>query len=106
VLRHFPLITRLQRIFSTTKSSNEAQWHKLYRKPKEGQDLGEMSHSADGEAWEDFDKNWPYFPADARNIRFGLATDGINPYNNMGKRYIMWHVFVIPYNFAPWGCIE
>jgi ssDNA-binding Zn-finger/Zn-ribbon topoisomerase 1 len=53
VLRHFPLITRLQR----KKSPNEARWNKLYRKPKVGKDLGEMSHPADGEAWEAFDKN-------------------------------------------------
>jgi hypothetical protein len=65
-----------------------------------------MSHPADGEAWEDFDKNWPDFAADARNIRLGLATDGFNPYNNTGKSYIMWPLFVIPYNFAPWGCME
>jgi ssDNA-binding Zn-finger/Zn-ribbon topoisomerase 1 len=46
VLRHFPLITRLQR----KKSPNEARWNKLYRKPKVGKDLGEMSHPADGKA--------------------------------------------------------
>ncbi|KAK1652009.1 hypothetical protein QYE76_069814 [Lolium multiflorum] len=65
-----------------------------------------MSHPADGEAWTYFDKKWPDFAADARNIRLGLATDGFNPYNNMGKSYNMWHVFVIPYNFAPWDCME
>jgi hypothetical protein len=27
-------------------------------------------------------------------------------YNNMSKSYGMWPVFVIPYNFAPWGCME
>jgi hypothetical protein len=73
---------------------------------KEGEDLGEMRHPTDGEAWEDFDKNWPDFSADARNIRLGLATDGFNPYNNMIKSYSMWPVFVIPYNFTPWGCME
>jgi hypothetical protein len=52
VLRHFPLIPRLRRMFATAKISEEAQWHKLKRKEVEN----ELSHPADGEAWKDFDK--------------------------------------------------
>jgi hypothetical protein len=65
-----------------------------------------MSYPADGEAWDDYDRKWPDFAADARNIRFGLATDGFNLYNNMSTNYNMWHVFVIPYNFTHWDCME
>jgi len=35
VLRHFSLVPRLQRIFVTKEGSEEAQWHKLKRKPSE-----------------------------------------------------------------------
>jgi hypothetical protein len=38
-------------MFATKKSSEEAQWHKLKRQPTEK----EMTHPADGEAWQDFD---------------------------------------------------
>jgi hypothetical protein len=46
VLRHFPLLPRLQRMFLSNEASKEAQWHKLKREPSEK----EMSHPADGEA--------------------------------------------------------
>ncbi|XP_021301271.1 uncharacterized protein LOC110429536 [Sorghum bicolor] len=102
VLRHFPLIPRLQRLFISKKSSEEVQWHKLKRKHNEK----EMTHPADGKAWEDFDQCWPDFAQDARNLRLGLATDGFNPFNNMSSSYSMWPVFVIPYNLPPWLCMQ
>jgi hypothetical protein len=102
VLRHFPLEPRLQRIFANKKTSEEAQWHKLKRVLKEK----EMSHPADGEAWIEFDKCWPEFADDARNIRLGLATDGFNPFGNIRSSYSMWPIFVIPYNFPPWSCMQ
>jgi hypothetical protein len=67
------------------KSSEEVQWHKLKRKHNEK----EMTHPADGKAWEDFDKCWPDFAEDAWNLRLGLATDGFNPFSNMSSSYSM-----------------
>jgi len=66
----------------------------------------ELSHPADGEAWKDFDRNYGWFAKDARNIRLGLATDGFNPFGKMSSSYSMWPVFLIPYNFPPWECVE
>jgi len=56
-----------------------------------------MSHPADGEAWQDFDRQYPDFAEEARNIRLGLATDGFNPFGNMNTKYSMWPVIVVPY---------
>ncbi|KAK1663138.1 hypothetical protein QYE76_051297 [Lolium multiflorum] len=102
VLRHFPLIPRLQRMFISKEQSEEVQWHKLKRQPVEN----ELSHPADGEAWKDFDKKYPKFAADARNIRLGIATDGFNPFGNMSNSYSMWQVFIMPYNLPPWACMD
>jgi hypothetical protein len=66
----------------------------------------ELSHLVDGEAWKEFDKSWPKFAEDARNLRLGLATDGFNPFCNMNNSYSMWPVFVVPYNMPPWACME
>ncbi|CAL8991649.1 unnamed protein product, partial [Prunus brigantina] len=33
----------------------------------------------DGEAWKAFDRTFPEFAAEPRNVRLGLATDGFNP---------------------------
>ncbi|WVZ98199.1 hypothetical protein U9M48_043668 [Paspalum notatum var. saurae] len=102
VLRHFRLIPRLKRIFSSKKISELAQWHKLKRKAVEN----ELSHPADGKAWKEFDKKYQWFAEDARNIRLGLATDGFNPFGKMSSSYSMWPIFLIPYNFPPWVCMD
>ena len=65
-----------------------------------------MSHPADGEAWQDFDREYPDFADDARNLRLGLATDGFNPFSEKNTKYSMWRVFVVPYNLPPWACME
>lgn len=98
VLRHFPLIPRLKRMFASKKTAEELQWHKLKRKPMDN----ELSHPADGEAWKDFDRKYEWFANDPRNIRLGLATDGFNPFGKMNATYSMWPVFLVPYNFPPW----
>ena len=102
VLRHFPLVPRLKRMFATKEASEQAQWHKLKRQPSEK----EMSHPADGEAWQDFDREYPDFADDARNLRLGLATDGFNPFSEKNTKYSMWPVFVVPYNLPPWACMQ
>ncbi|XP_039776646.1 uncharacterized protein LOC120644152 isoform X1 [Panicum virgatum] len=85
VLRHFPLAPRLKRMFSTKEASKAAQWHKLKRQPIEKN----MSHPADGEAWQDFDREYPDFAKDARNLRLGLATNGFNPFSEKNTKYSM-----------------
>jgi hypothetical protein len=102
VLRHFPLIPRLKRIFSSKRMAEEVQWHQLKRKPVDN----ELSHPTDGEAWKKFDEKYERFAKDARNIKLGLATDGFNPFGKMSSSYSMWPVFVIPYYFPPWVCVE
>lgn len=37
----------------------------------------------------------------------GLArSSGFNPFGNMRSSYSMWPIFVIPYNFPPWSCMQ
>jgi hypothetical protein len=40
-----------------------------------------MGHPSDGEAWKVFDMFDADFVRDARNVRFGLATDDFNPFS-------------------------
>lgn len=102
VLRHFPLIPRLKRIFASKRTSEETQWHKKVRTPVDNV----MSHPADGEAWKDFDSRYPNFAADPRNLRLALATDGFNPFGNMSTQYSMWPVLLTPLNLPPWECVN
>ena len=46
------------------------------------------------------------FALDSRNIRFGLATDGFNPYGMMSSSYSCWPVVLVMYNLPPWLCMK
>ncbi|XP_019267397.1 PREDICTED: uncharacterized protein LOC109244716 [Nicotiana attenuata] len=53
-----------------------------------------------------FDEKYPNFALDPRNVRFGLASDGFNPFGSMSNAYSMWPVILIPYNLPPWLCMK
>ncbi|CAN6707929.1 unnamed protein product [Malus baccata var. baccata] len=75
VMRYLPLKPRLQRLYMSMHTATDMRWH------KEGRvNDNVMRHPADGEAWKEFDRMYPDFAADPRNVRLGLATDGFNPF--------------------------
>jgi len=39
-----------------------------------------LRHPVDGSQWRKVDRTFPTFANDARNIRLGLSTDGMNPF--------------------------
>ena len=92
----------MKRLFESKKTSIFTKWHKEQRVPK----TNVFRHPADGEAWKHFDKEFGWFADDQRNIRLGMATDGFNPFGHRSNAYSMWPVFVIPYNFPPWMCMD
>ncbi|XP_050919416.1 uncharacterized protein LOC127136954 [Lathyrus oleraceus] len=101
VLRHFPLIPRLQRLFMCSKTASSLRWHDEERSKD-----GKLRHPADGEAWKEFDKCHSEFADEPRNIRLGLASDGFNPFRTMNLSHSTWHMVLIPYNFLPWWCMK
>lgn len=101
VLRYFPLIPRIQRLFSSTKTSDDMRWHDEGRTKD-----GKLRHPADGDAWKDFDRRYPDFKEDARNVRLGLASDGFNPFGNKNLKHSTWPVMLVPYNLPPWICMK
>jgi hypothetical protein len=102
VLKHFPLLPRLKRIYASKRTSEETQWQKKVRTPVENV----MSHPADGNAWKCFDSKEKDFAAEPRNLRLALATDGFNPFGNMSTKYSMWPVLLTPLNLPPWECVN
>ncbi|CAL2257444.1 unnamed protein product [Prunus armeniaca] len=72
------------------------RWHK-----KKRVDDDVVWHPADGEAWKEFDRTFPKFAVDSRNVRLGLATDGFNPYRVLNQHHSTWPIFVFPYNLLP-----
>ena len=48
---------------------------------------GTLTLPADGEAWKHFDKTYPNFAAESRNVMLGLCTDGFSPFSQFGSKY-------------------
>jgi hypothetical protein len=56
----------------------------------------------DSKAWRHIDTTWPYFAIHSRNIRLGLALNGVNPYANLSTNHFIWRVLLFNYNLPPW----
>ncbi|XP_031248828.1 uncharacterized protein LOC116106594 [Pistacia vera] len=65
-----------------------------------------LRHPIDSESWKEFDKIYPSFAQDARNVQMGIATDGFNPFGNMSLSYSMWPVVLVSYNMPPWKLMK
>jgi hypothetical protein len=47
----------------------------------------------DSKAWKHIDMTWPNFVLDPRNIRLGLALDGVNPYVHLSTNHSTWPIY-------------
>ncbi|KAK1614095.1 hypothetical protein QYE76_019612 [Lolium multiflorum] len=101
VMWYAPIIPRLKRLFRNKEHAKLLRWHKEDRKSD-----GELRHPADGTQWRKIDREFKYFAADARNIRFGLSTDGMNPFGEQSSSHSTWPVTLCIYNLPPWLCMK
>ena len=102
VMRYFPIIPRLKCLYGSRYIAEDMRWHYDKRPVVDGV----LRHPADGEAWKDFDKKYPEFASEPRNVRLGLALDDFNPFGNMSNAYSMWPIILFPYNLPPWKCMK
>ena len=82
VMWYAPIIPRLKHLLQNKGHAKLLRWHKEDRK----KDLM-LRHPADGSQWRKIDREFPEFAADARNLRFGLSTDGFNPFGEQNFSY-------------------
>lgn len=101
ILRYFPLVPRLRRLYMNEITSLHMRWHK----EKLVQD-GKMRHPADSLAWKHVDEQYKEFALDPCNVRLALASDGFNPFGMLNVTYTTWPVILIPYNLPPWLCLK
>jgi hypothetical protein len=98
VLSYHP---RLKRYFVDPKEAKLMQWHAEREKPEEDPETGTiLTHPTDASQWLALDMG-DGFGDDARNVRLGMSTDGLNPFGNQSSTHSTWPVFVWPYNFPP-----
>ena len=98
VLRHFPLIPRLRRMFGTEYLSKLMTWWAEHRSTD-----GIMRNVADSPAWRHVDEAYPDFGGDARNLRLILSTDGVNPFSFKTTTWSTWPVLIFIANLPPWA---
>ena len=102
VLGYFKITPRLQRLYMSTRTTDHIKYHKNRIMTE-----GVLSHPADGEKWKEFDKNYPDFSLEFRNVRLGLAINGFPPYNNATPTvYSVWHVVLLVYNLPHTMCMK
>ena len=101
VMWYAPIIPRLKRLFQNKEHAKLLRWHKEDRK----KDVM-LRHPADGSQWRKIDREFRTFADDARNLRFGLSTDGFNPFGEQSSSHSTWPVTLCIYNLPPWLCMK
>lgn len=102
VLRHMPIIPRIQRMFRCKSLAQLMDWHAKNRSKD-----GFMRIPADCKAMKHIEEKWPgKFKDEPRSIRFGLAIDGVCPFSSMSATHTVWPVGLIVYNIPPWMSVR
>ncbi|XP_020873405.1 uncharacterized protein LOC110226357 [Arabidopsis lyrata subsp. lyrata] len=101
VLRYFPIIPRLKRMFRSEEMAKDLRWH-FSNKSSDGK----LRHPVDSVTWDQMNAKYPSFAAEERNLRLGLSTDGFNPFNMKNTRYSCWPVLLVNYNLPPDLCMK
>jgi hypothetical protein len=97
VLRHFPIIPRVKRMFSIKEIAELFSWHH-FNKSKDGL----MKHLADSPQWANVDMEFPEFGSEARNLRVFLSVDGVNPFGIKNCKWSCTPVVMTIVNLPPW----
>lgn len=97
LLRHFPLIPRLRRMYRCKRLAELNKWHAT--REKEGTNVECVP---DSKAWKHIEAMDGNFTAEHRNIRLGMALDGVNPFSNQSLSHSTWPVLLVNYNLPAW----
>ena len=103
ILRHFPLIPQLQRMFSSKKLSKLNVWHHFNKSAD-----GKMRHTTDSPQWNfvhtelEPEAGEDMFGRDPRHMHLGLAVDGMKPYSEKHSTQSLTPVIMFNYNLPPW----
>ncbi|KAG7559308.1 Ribonuclease H domain [Arabidopsis thaliana x Arabidopsis arenosa] len=101
VLRYFPIIPRLKRMYRSEEMAKDLRWH-FSNKSNDGK----LRHPVDSVTWDQMNDKYPSFAAEERNLRLGLSTDEFNPFNMKNTKYSCWPVLLVNYNLPPDLCMK
>jgi hypothetical protein len=96
------MINRLRALFENLEDAQLMSWHALAEHKK---DDGKLRHPSNGKQWKRFDAMFPKeFGDEARNVRFALSTNGMNPFGDLSSSHNTWPVILTIYNLPPYLC--
>jgi hypothetical protein len=82
VLRHIPIIPCLQRLFKCESIEQFMDYHAHNRSED-----GVLRMHVDGSAFREIEEKWADFKDEPHNVRLSLATDGVNPFEELRSIY-------------------
>jgi hypothetical protein len=65
-----------------------------------------LRHPADRSQWRAVDREFLNFADDARNLRFALSTDDMNPFWEHSNSHSPCPITLCIYNLPPWLCMK
>ena len=83
-------------MYRCTSLAKLNKWH-TERKDRSGN----VECVPDSKAWKHIDFVYPGFALEERNMRLGLALDGVNPFSNQSLSHSTWLVVLLNYNLPP-----
>jgi hypothetical protein len=101
VMWYIPIIPCLKRLLRNKENAKLMTWHKSDHKQDHM-----LRHLADGSQWRKIDRKYKDFAGEARNIRFGLSTDGFNPFCEFSSGHSTWSVTLCMFNLTSWMCMK
>jgi len=101
VLWYLSIVPRFKHLFANGDDAKDLTWHANGRNCD-----GMVRHPNDCSQWKKIDRLFLDFGKEARNLRLGLASDGMNPYGNLSTQHSSWPVLLVIYNLPPWLCMK
>ena len=88
-------------MFANPKDAKNLRWHAIERRYD-----GLLRHPVDLMQWKNINQEFPKFGEECKNIRFALATDGMNPFGNLSTNHSCWPIILFIYNLSPGFCMK
>jgi len=98
VLWYLPIIPRMKHLFANPNNAKMAcGWEEMW---------WHVPPFIWSIQWKKFDDEFPEFDKESRNIRLGLAIDGMNSFYNMSMNHSSWFVLLVIWNLPPRLCMK
>ena len=84
-------------MFRCARLAQLTKWHTSIKELD-----GNIECVSNSKAWKHINVVYPTFAFEERNIRLGMALDGVNPYSTQSLSHSTWPVIMLNYNLPPW----